>query len=117
MVVNLKFLEKYYVAYQTCEFYTTSLSKRFTTLVLSVFDLQQPQWSDNGGQIKNSWKYIMWGIKLEDLILQVFMSYLQHWCYLCLTSNDLNGAIMEAKMEVKMKILRNIPCGVLNLRI
>ena len=25
----------------------------------------------NGGQIENSWKYIMWGIKFEDLIQQV----------------------------------------------
>ena len=25
----------------------------------------------NGGQIENSWKYIVWGIKIEDLIQQV----------------------------------------------
>ena len=106
---KLTFLEIYHVGYQTWGFDTTSLSKLFTTLVLYVFDLQRPQWSDNGGQnggqIENSWKYTMWGIKLEDLIPQVYLSYFQHWFYLCLTSNDLNGAIMEAKMEVKLKFL------------
>ena len=42
--------------------------------MLSVFDLQ---WSYNGGQngdqIENSWKYIMWGIKIDDLKLQVYL--------------------------------------------
>ena len=47
-----------------------------------MFDLQQPQWSDigghNGGQIESSCKYIIWGIKLEDLVPQVYLSYLEH---------------------------------------
>ena len=46
-----------------------------------MFDLQRPQWSDiggkNRGQIESSCKYIMWGIKLEDLILQAYKSHLQ----------------------------------------
>ena len=55
---------------------------------ISMFYLKWPQWSNigggailekNGGQIKGFYKYIMWGIKLEDLILQAY----------------LNGAIME----------------------
>ena len=57
------------------------LFKLFTDLIFYVFDLQQPQWSDiggqNGGQIVSSFKYIMWGIKLEDLILQAYKSHLQ----------------------------------------
>ena len=44
-----------------------------------MFDLQQPQWSDIGGQyegqIESSYKYIMWGIKLEDLVPQAYLSY------------------------------------------
>ena len=46
-----------------------------------MFDLQRPQWSDiggkNGGQIESSCKYIMWGIKLEDLVPQAYLSYLE----------------------------------------
>ena len=44
-----------------------------------MFDLQRPQWSDiggqNGGHIQSSYKYIMWGIKLEDLVPQAYLSY------------------------------------------
>ena len=51
-----------------------------------MFDLLKPQWSDiggqnggqNAGQIESSYKYIMWGIKLKDLIPQVYLNYLEH---------------------------------------
>ena len=70
------------MGYQTRGFGTTSLSKLLRTLRLSMFDLQRPQWSDiggqNGGQIESSCKYIIWGIKLEDLVPQVYLSYLEH---------------------------------------
>ena len=46
-----------------------------------MFDLQRPQWSNIGGQIggkiKFFCKYIMWGIKLEDLVPQAYLSYLE----------------------------------------
>ena len=46
-----------------------------------MFDLQQPQWSDiggqYGGQIESSYKYIMRGIKLKDLIPQAYLDYLE----------------------------------------
>ena len=45
----------------------------------------------------------MWGVKLEDLIPQVYLSYLQHWCYLSLTSNDLNGGIMGGQIKNSWK--------------
>ena len=46
-----------------------------------MFDLQRPQWSNiggqNGGQIESFCKYIMWGIKLKDLVPQAYLSYLE----------------------------------------
>ena len=67
------------MGYQTQGFGTTSLSKLFTDVIFYIFDLQRPQWSDirgqNRGQIQSSYKYIMWGIKLEDLVPQAYLSY------------------------------------------
>ena len=84
-----------------------------------MFDLQRPQWSDiggqNGGQIESFCKYIMWGIKLEDLVPLTYLSYLECRGFLCLTSNSLNGTILEAKMEIKLKVLVSISCGVSKL--
>ena len=74
------------MGYQTRGFGTTSLSKLLRTLRLSMFDILQLQWSDiggqnggqNAGQIESSYKYIMWGIKLKDLIPQAYLDYLEH---------------------------------------
>ena len=69
------------MGYQSQGFGTTSLFKLFTDLIFYVFDLQRPQWSDiggqNGGQIESSYKYIMWGFKLEVFVPQAYLSYLE----------------------------------------
>ena len=35
-------------------------------------------WRPKWRLIESTWKYITWGIKLEDLILQVYLSYLRY---------------------------------------
>ena len=56
-----------------------SYLERSGFLCLTSNDLLQ--WSNirgqNGGQIESSCKYIMWGIKLEDLIPQAYLDYLE----------------------------------------
>ena len=119
--VKLNFQKVCHVGYQTLAFDTTNLSKLFMIQIHSAFGLQRPQrpqWRDiggqNGGQIETSCKHIMWGIKLLLLIPQTYLSYFRSKWMLCLASNDLNGVILEVKMEVESKVLVSISCGVSN---
>ena len=111
---NWKFLLVYRVGYQTLAFHTTNISKLFMIQIHSAFGLERPQWRDIGGQIESSSKHSMWGIKLLLLIPHTYLSYLWSKWILRLASNDLNGGILEVKMNVKLKVLVSISCGVSN---
>ena len=54
----------------------------------------------------------MWGIKLLLLIAQTSLSYLWYKYILRLDSNDFNRGILEVKIEIKLKVLVSISCGV-----
>ena len=91
----------------------------FISLIVTLLFRGGPggQGGQKRGKIELSCKYVMWGIKLLLLIAQTYLSYLWYKYILRLASNDLNdlnGGILEVKMEVKLKLLVSISCGVSN---
>ena len=93
------------------------LRKLAQTPLKQVWNLVQTprgEGGQNGGWIESSCKYIVWGIKLLLLIQKTYLSYLWSKGFLCLASNDLNGGILEVKMEVKLNFIVSISCGVSN---